>query len=669
MKLIQVQVHGDHLERLTKTSPVTAIAELIWNGLDAEASQVEVRLTRTEFDALEAVEVTDDGHGMAADEIEKAFSGLGGSWKRLRDQTRNGRRVLHGKEGLGRFRAFSVGTRVEWTSVADGPQGRHRATVVGTAAAPGTFRASDPEPADEEDTGTVVRLEARDEGVNELLAASCIDKLTYMLAPYLLRYPDASVRYDGREIDPATLIHQSTDYQLETDPAATLTVVEWNRKMDRALVLCDGDGFALHELTPAIQAPGFEFTAYIKSPNVGALGHEAALGEMHPAVAPLVSEARDLLREHFRRRLDESSREIVEGWVTDGVYPYHGEADSPVAQAERTVFDVVAVEVQRRVAGFSTSTRQNRGLSLRLLKEALARSPSAVQAILREVLDLPQDKQEELAELIDRTSLSAIISATKVVADRLEFIAGLEQLLFQRDARRELLERRQLHRIVADQTWIFGEEFALTVDDRSLNEVLRRHLELAGRGEEEIELAASEPVVTPAGEGRGIVDLMLSRLSVRAKNHREHLVVELKRPSVRVGADELTQVEKYAFAVAADDRFRGTDTSWDFWVISTDLDEHARRKARQSDRTPGLVYRDDDAQLRIWAKTWSEVIEECEARMRFFQEQLQYSPTVAQARDHLRAHFSAYLPPSVQEKTEQEPATGDPDDPQRHEPL
>ena len=659
MKVIKVEVHGDHLERLTKTSPVTAVAELIWNGLDAEASRVEVRLTRTDLDALDTVEVTDDGHGMPADEIESAFSGLGGSWKRLRDQTRNGRRVLHGKEGLGRFRAFSVGTRVEWTSVAEGDDGRHRTTVVGTAAAPGTFRVTDPEPVEDDvPAGTVVRLDAPDEGVNELLADSCIDKLTYTLAPYLLRYPDASVRYDGREIDPATVIHQSTDYPLNDDPDATLTIVEWNRKMDRALVLCDSAGFALHELTPAIQAPGFEFTAYIKSATIGALGHEAALGEMHPVVAPIVAEARDLLREHFRRRLEESSREIVEGWVTDGVYPYQGEPESPVDQAERTVFDVVAVEVQRRVAGFSTSTRQNRGLSLRLLKEALGRSPAAVQSILREVLDLPLDKQEELAELIDRTSLSAIISATKVVADRLEFIAALEEMLFDPEARKELLERRQMHRIVADQTWIFGEEFALTVDDRSLNEVLRRHLELAGRGHDEVELAAAEPVVTGPSDGRGIVDLMLSRLSVRGKNHREHLVVELKRPSVRVGADELTQVEKYAFAVASDDRFRGTDTSWDFWVISTDLDEHARRKARQSDRAPGLVYRDDDAQLRIWAKTWSEVIEECETRMKFYQEQLQYSPSVEQARDHLRTHFAAYLPPSLST-----PPTSDDDEP------
>jgi hypothetical protein len=44
-----------------------------------------------------------------------------------------------------------------------------------------------------------------------------------------------------------------------------------------------------------------------------------------------------------------------------------------------------------------------------------------------------------------------------------------------------LKERSQLHRMIADNnTWIFGEEFNLTVDDQSLTEVLRKHRKLIG---------------------------------------------------------------------------------------------------------------------------------------------------------------------------------------------
>lgn len=648
LKVIEVEVHADHLERLTRTSPLRALAELIWNGLDAEATRVEVRLRRTPLDAIGAIEVSDDGHGMSEAEIEESFAGLGGSWKRLSEKTRSGLRVLHGKEGLGRFRAFTLGDRVEWASVAGTDSGPQRVTVTGTSAAPGTFRISDPETLDEDQlTGTLVVIRTDGEGLGQLLSDTVTDKLTYLLAPYLMRYPDVTVIYDGQELDPSVIIDRQSEYDLDLDPPARLTVVEWTQPMERALVLCDAEGFAVNEVAPGIHAPGYEFTAYVRSTALGELGSDAAVGELHPVVEPIVEVARDQLREHFRQRARDSSREIVERWVADGIYPYDGEASTPVEEAERTVFDVVAVEVERGLPGFSASGKQSRGLSLRLLREAIERSPTAVQSILAEVLGLSEEKQVELASLIGRTSLSAIITATKTVADRLDFLAGLEQLLFDREAKRQLLERRQLHRIVADQTWVFGEEFALTVDDRSLNEVLRRHLALAGRDESEIELASSDPVQTVDDGGTGIIDLMLSRLARRGNSAREHLVVELKRPLVKVGADELTQIEKYAFAVANDDRFGGTDTSWEFWVISNELDEHAKRKARQSDRAPGLVYRDDDARIRIWAKTWAEVIEEAGGRMRFYQEQMEYSPTVEQAREHLRTHFAEYLPPAL----------------------
>ena len=64
-----------------------------------------------------------------------------------------------------------------------------------------------------------------------------------------------------------------------------------------------------------------------------------------------------------------------------------------------------------------------------MLKHAIERSPDDLQLIIKEVLDLPPRKQEELARLLRETSLTAIISAAKMVADRLKFITGLEAIL------------------------------------------------------------------------------------------------------------------------------------------------------------------------------------------------------------------------------------------------
>jgi len=55
-----------------------------------------------------------------------------------------------------------------------------------------------------------------------------------------------------------------------------------------------------------------------------------------------------------------------------------------------------------------------------MLRSAIERSPEDLQIILPQVIQLPQRKQEELAKLLREASLSAIISAAKIVADPAE---------------------------------------------------------------------------------------------------------------------------------------------------------------------------------------------------------------------------------------------------------
>jgi len=78
---------------------------------------------------------------------------------------------------------------------------------------------------------------------------------------------------------------------------------------------------------------------------------------------------------------------------------------------------------------------------------------------LDEVLGLPLEKRQELIDLLKRTTLSAIISASAIIADRLEFLRGLETLIFDTDFKERTLERSQLHRLVAENIWIFGEQY------------------------------------------------------------------------------------------------------------------------------------------------------------------------------------------------------------------
>lgn len=123
-------------------------------------------------------------------------------------------------------------------------------------------------------------------------------------------------------------------------------------------------------------------------------------------------------------------------------------------------------------------------------------------------------------------------------------------------------------------------------------------------------------------ETRGIIDLMLSKSIHRnPKEGLEHLVVELKAPNVKIGSKEITQIESYAFAIAANERFKSINTRWNFWIISSDLDDFA--KMRLKNKADGSLHNADG--IIIWVKTWSEVIFENKTRLDFIRNQLNYN--------------------------------------------
>jgi hypothetical protein len=639
-EIIEVAVEQDHLQRLVRPSrPIAGVAELIWNSLDADSTEVRVTLARNDLSGIEGIQVSDNGHGMTHKEAKATFRLLGGSWKKASKRSKGQKRVLHGSEGKGRWRAFALGRHVVWTSIAEEAQGtgRELVTVAGRAANLRQFEIGDPT-STTGDSGTTVIIDELAEDIRGLEPTEAVPELTTVLALYLQQY-QADVQYDGESLDPAAKQLHRADYPLQVEGVAedlTLTVIEWDFEVDRALHFCDETGVSLEVERPGVQAPGFSFTGYLKWERFREMEAELVLGEQLPIIHAVLDAARDKLRDHFRERTGEVTRQQIEAWKSEKVYPYAGEPVTVPERTERQLFDVVALTASRVIN--SATDANSKRLSLRLMREALEQSPASLHRVLTEVLNLPPDRLEELAQLLGRTTLTAIIATSKLVADRLEFLHSLQILLFDEASKKTLLERSQLHRILANETWIFGEELALTADDESLRTVLRKHIALLGR-----EAPAVDEAVDSAGR-RLIVDLMLSRVVPQAAKRRQHLVIELKRPSVVVGADEIEQIKKYAFQVIADERFSKTEVHWDFWLICNEMDGYAENDLRNyRPAAPGLLY-DNRVGVRIWLRTWAEVIADGEHRLKFVQGALDYLPDDDSALQYLRDAHAKYLP-------------------------
>ncbi len=646
-RVIEVQAQEDFVEKLAAARPAQALAEVIWNGLDAEATRVTVEADRGPI-GLTSIRIRDNGHGIAPEEAEALFTYIGGSWKRAARYSKNGQRMLHGEEGKGRFRALALGRVAEWSVTAPNASGevvRYHIRMIKDSAR--TFRITKPEAADK---GSEIGVEVTISELYkdwDLAAAGLIQELNEIYALYLTDYPMLSVMVSGTRLDPTTLIDVRKTFQLapiqsseSPDYSVELEVIEWKTPTERILYFCSANGFPLHRTSPGVHAPEFNFSAYLRSEYVSKLHDQGILdlAEMDPKLSQSLESAKDQLREHFKSRTVEKQKSLLDEWKTEQVYPYAHEPSSPVQVVERKVFDIVAINVATSLPDFQTQDQRNRKFQLRMLRQAIERSPEELQLILGEVLGLSQRKQEELAKLLKRTTLAAIISAAKLVADRLDFLEGLETMLFDTELKKHFKERAQLHRIVADNTWMFGEEFALTVDDQSLAEVLRQHFRAGHR-----EIVVDEPVRRLDGR-TGIVDLMLSRgvPSSRAEE-LDHLVVELKAPKVKIGSEETTQVKSYAFAVMKDERFRGVPARWTFWLLSNDMDDFASQEVRQANKPEGLLWESSELRAQVWVKTWAQIIHGSRIRLKMFQKELNYSADRDASLEYLKKTYARVL--------------------------
>lgn len=643
----RVRVEGDHLKKLASAKPIHAVAELIWNAVDADATRVDLEIESDDI-AMRSVTIRDNGHGIPYSDVEAVFGKLGGSWKAHGSRSKIKGRILHGKEGKGRFKALGLGRTADWTvRYREGEKLLgYKITVLRDDLV--DVRVTEPKEMDLTlGSGVEVRVTELDRTYRSLDPQYAVQSLSEIFALYLTDYADVGIFIERERLDPSKLIAGRERFDLAPivdegkEYPAQLEVIQWTSASERWFFLCGPEGFPFHRVTPKFHTPGFQFSAYLKSSFIEALQEQGLLdlAEMSAPLQTAYDEASERIKAHFHAKEIEAAQSEIEQWKAEEIYPYRSEPATSVEKAERQVFDIVALNVNKHLQDFAEQSKRTKAFQLRMLRQAIERGPDELQHILTEVLDLPERTQRELSKLLDEADLANVISASRLVADRLKFVHGLEALLFDHDSRQLLKERSQLHRMIAENnTWIFGEEFNLTVDDQSLTEVLRKHRKLIGDG------TVIDQPVKRIDSKVGIVDLMLSR-SV-PQNHadeREHLVVELKRPSVKVGPNEITQVKMYAFTVAEDERFRHLKTRWSFWVLSNDLAPFAQVETRQMGKARGQIFQSEDGNIEIWVKTWAEVLAECKSRMRFVQEHLQANVDRESSLKYLKKTYEKYL--------------------------
>jgi hypothetical protein len=649
MAELVLQASDDLVARLAhEGDPVRAVVELVWNAIDGEAHAVVVRLERdATMEAITAVVVEDDGHGISSDEVEATFGRIGDSWKKRSERTKSGLRVLHGKLGEGRLRAFALGSRVVWASCSVNSAGeRQNVAITGNRRNRHVFRWDATKAASSFKTGTTVT--AHNDEQRSLLALESDDAVATLrshFAPVLLNEAGLSIRFDGSPLDPAQEILDDTQVDISfgetTIHHGQLRIIEWRSGKHRALYFGSDEQHFVYE-EPGSEIEGqYPYSAYVTwddldAERVAVLG----LGDLAPEpVSDLWQAVRQAIREHFAVRRRERRREQVEHWKEAGVYPYQGDPASEPEQAERAVFDVVSGALGPHISSRKSGAR----LTLALLRDAIQHDPEKLTAILHEVVALSEADRDTLSQLLSETTLSAIIKSANLIASRHKFLRGLEHLLFDPIDSPDVGERDHLHRILERELWIFGEAYHLMSSERGLTELLRTHLRLEG-------LPTRDALPVTRWDGKtGRIDLHLAA-KYQEHDRVRHLIVELKAPDIAVGRKELDQVEDYGNAILSGPQFSSSTVHWDLILVATSLDDIAQNRIQGDDFELGRFWGPSPklGQPRVVAhvRRWRDIIDENKRRLDFVTSALEHDPTISEGLDYVREKYADMLPVS-----------------------
>ena len=108
--------------------PSIALAELVKNAYDADATKVTITLENVEQEGGTII-IEDDGHGMIFEELEENWMRIATNTKRENPESRIYHRPLTGAKGIGRFAARRLGNKLTVQSIAERIDGTKECVV------------------------------------------------------------------------------------------------------------------------------------------------------------------------------------------------------------------------------------------------------------------------------------------------------------------------------------------------------------------------------------------------------------------------------------------------------------------------------------------------------------------------------------------------------------
>lgn len=637
-----------------------AICEYIWNGFDAHAKNVAIEYTATGLGTIPSLKITDDGEGINRSKLHETFGRYQDSVKKKSFQWSS---QVKGHKGKGRYSFNCFADRADWTSVYKEGENLLQHTISINAGDNDHYNDHSDEGGQrivhDTHTGTEVNFTNVRLPVEFFESEDFIDYLRREFAVFLKlnEHRSCSVTVNGRSIDYESVIADSDSktfsiYDEDDNKLYDffMTFIRWKEKMKEnySVYYLNKEGIERYEETTKLNKKdtGFHHSVYVTSSyfeNFGA----APKKEKDTKQLSLEFEEFKILKTEKERTFKELSKR-VSVWILDKQKDFisevagqelwdrfekNGVVELPLNEYEEPLF----YELRDTVKGIysvqpkifqNIKNDQAKALVgfLKLLLQTNKRDD--VLKILESIVEMSDEERHRLAEILKVTELSRITDTIALLENRLKTVSALKKMVFDKELK--AYEVQDVQKMVSSAFWLFGEQYNIVTEaepdfQQALEAYLKKiHSEVKGVSKSKIN---AEKIEHPD------VNKEMDIFAFRQNSHSqtlENIVIELKRPSVKLGEVEVSQVKAYMGLIYQESQFNSPDAQWTFILVGNEFDT-SRYIQRELESNKGwgkknlIQHVDEDGQhYEIYVRTWSAIFDDFEKRHQFLLDRLNF---------------------------------------------
>ncbi|MGD1858932.1 MAG: ATP-binding protein [Leptolyngbyaceae cyanobacterium] len=331
MKNIQITSQGIR-RALRKYEYPRSIAEYVWNGFDAQASEVSIEVEANVIGNISQIVIRDNGYGvLEADKFQPFFE----SEKEINPDQARTSSTTHGKNGVGRLTFFTFAESATWNTVYEKKSKLYEQTITVKSHSLDKFSASKPNLTSKR-AGTTVTFDGihtvtRQNFESDIRLFLC-KEFAWFLELNLLK--DFSLKIDGIPLNyNSVIVGDKEEFELTIeDYLFEIKFARWieslNREYSRYYFM-DSENLEKYTSTTTLNNKGDKFfhSIYIKSHFFDTKfvpffeGTLAKFSEDGKVYGELMSQIDAFLRQKRRPFLRDASEKIVEQFEKSHAFP------------------------------------------------------------------------------------------------------------------------------------------------------------------------------------------------------------------------------------------------------------------------------------------------------------------------------------------------------------